>query len=614
MRHFGKYRQPFSLVVLGLLTLLLTLTQTPAIASYESILVAQGMPLQPAPVIAQFAPPSLSLTDSFQPPSNVTQIGGIEVASVKFQGDDLFTIASSTVLDRKNPGNQIPVEARAKRIQENLQYIIAISAIDVTSFDRLLTTVYDAKTLAIQVATLSNETVLTATDASRTQRFIVMTVTEQDAEYNGLSKAELAQQWRDRLQTALVAELNERSPAQLLEWCVISFGLILLLVLSSAIPWLMLQWLNRSKRRLKAREAETALRFEAVPASETSANRRFEFLRGFRRHNHRSLQLSLIEIFRLSLIWIMILIWVVGIGLLIDKFPFIPLRLWDILILPLEILFIWFVAGIVNSLGDFVIQRSAVFWATHQVVAADLQRRSLRVSTIAHVLKGLKTFLVYLIAVLWTLRSFDFNTGSILAFGAIVGFAISLASQSLIRDLVNGFLILLEDQYAIGDVIAVDTATGVVESLNLRTTQLRNAEGHLIVLPNSTINRVENLTRTWSRVDHTIEVAASTNADQALRVIQAVAQGLYDDPALRSLILEPPEVLGIDRVSHAGILIHTQIKTQPLQQWKVGRAFRLRLKNALDEHQIALGMPQQQVWNYSGKTLNPDDQRVPASG
>lgn len=580
MRRFGVHRQTCSLIVLSLLAFVLTITQTSAIK-------AQGILPQPTSVIAQFTLSQLSSADPSQLPPQVTQIGGIEVAPVKFQGESLFNIVSPTVVDRKNPGNQIPVEVRAKWIQENLKYIIAIKFS--FPFDDFFTTIYNPKTLSIQVRTLSKQTVLTAIDASRTEPQIIMTVTEQDAEYNGLSKAELAQKWRDRLQIALVDELKERSPLQLLVWVVLSLGLILFFALISGIPWLILRWLDHYKQRLKAREGEAVLTSETeLSLGEISANRRFEFLRVLKRCDLITLKLNLIEFFRWLLIWILILIWVVGIASIFDKFPFIPLRVADVLIHLLEILLVWFVAGVGNRLGTFVIHQAVAFWETQQLSSGDSQRRSLRVTTIAHVLKGLKTFLVYLIAVIWILNSVDFNTGSILAFGAIVGFAISLASQNLIRDLVNGFLILLEDQYAIGDVIAVDTATGVVENLNLRTTQLRNAEGRLIILPNSTINRVENLTRTWSRVDHTIEVAASTNANQAIAVIQDVAQHLYDDPQFRPLIIEPPEVLGIDNVSQAGILIRTSIKTQPLQQWKVGREFRLRLKNALDEHHIQL--------------------------
>lgn len=136
MRH-ASYRRACSLIVLGLLTSLLLITQAPATA-IQTI-------LQPS-AIAQFTPPQLSPTPA-QPPPEVTQIGGVEVAPVKFQGETLFNVVSPAVLDRKNPGNRLPVEVRAKRIEQNLQYIIAVRFASL--FDGLITTTYDPKTLSI---------------------------------------------------------------------------------------------------------------------------------------------------------------------------------------------------------------------------------------------------------------------------------------------------------------------------------------------------------------------------------------------------------------------------------------------------------------------------------
>ena len=121
-------------------------------------------------------------------------------------------------------------------------------------------------------------------------------------------------------------------------------------------------------------------------------------------------------------------------------------------------------------------------------------------------------------------------------------------------------------------------------------------EGRLITIPNSSIARVENLTRTWSRVDFTIEVAYDTDIKQALAVIHDVAQQMYAEPEWHNLMPESPEVLGVDNISHAGMLIRVWLKTQPLQQWTVGREFRLRVRVALAEHGIRIGTPQQVIW------------------
>ncbi len=161
------------------------------------------------------------------------------------------------------------------------------------------------------------------------------------------------------------------------------------------------------------------------------------------------------------------------------------------------------------------------------------------------------------------------------------------------KDLVNGFLILLEDQYAIGDFITTSTAAGIVENLNLRVTQVRGPDGRLITLPNSLIEQVDNLSRTWSRVDLTIDVAYDTDIDHALRVVRHVAHTLAADPLWQQDILNPTEMVGVEAVTHAGISIRIWIRTRPLQQFPVAREYRRRLRLAFEQEGITIGVPQQ---------------------
>jgi moderate conductance mechanosensitive channel len=136
-------------------------------------------------------------------------------------------------------------------------------------------------------------------------------------------------------------------------------------------------------------------------------------------------------------------------------------------------------------------------------------------------------------------------TSSILASGAMIDLAISFGSQSLVKDLVNGFLILIEDQFAVWHVIQIDQKTGLVENLNFRVTQLRNSEGELITIPSSAITNVSNLTRLWSRVDFSIVVAYENDPKQVLDLLQQVCQQMYSEPEWRDHLPEPP-----DRTTH----------------------------------------------------------------
>jgi small conductance mechanosensitive channel len=185
---------------------------------------------------------------------------------------------------------------------------------------------------------------------------------------------------------------------------------------------------------------------------------------------------------------------------------------------------------------------------------------------------------------------------ALLTLAGIIGVGISLASQNLIKDVINGFLILLEDQYGVGDVVAIGEVSGFVENMNLRITQLRNAEGHLITIPNSSISVVQNLSKEWSRVDLSINVAYDANLDQALKVTEQVAQEMSRDPDWQSLILETPQLLGVENLDYSGATIRLWIKTQPLKQWEVAREYRRRLKLAFDQAGISIGIPQQSLW------------------
>jgi small conductance mechanosensitive channel len=147
---------------------------------------------------------------------------------------------------------------------------------------------------------------------------------------------------------------------------------------------------------------------------------------------------------------------------------------------------------------------------------------------------------------------------------------------------------LIEDQYAVGDVIQIGNKSGLVENLNLRVTQLRNGEGQLITIPNSNITDVSNLTRLWSRIDFSIVIAYENDPKKVLDILKEVSQQLYREPEWRERLPEPPQVLGIDDLSHTGMLMRVWIKTAPMEQWSVGREFRLRVRQAFEANNIQI--------------------------
>jgi len=582
MLRFSVLKRPLHLILVGLFTVSLVVFGHQAVRSQV-----------PLPSL----PPTESTSEASAPPTGVRRVGNVELAPVSIGGQRLFEVTAPTIPDRNDPGDRIPAEVRAQRIEENLQSVLALNEISLFDGGLAYGTRFDPDTLAVGVAPLRGQTVITANDADRAEPQILMTVTEQDASYYGVSQEELAQRWRDRLQTVLTEELEARQPEALTRWFQLAIVMLVSLLLISGLSGVVVKRLNRRRRLLKRKQAQESSPVPPQAPLEGEPNLTYllDFPDTLKRYFDLDQRLRWLGIMRWLAIWLLILLWLVGIAILVGELPLLQVTTLEVLVSPLIILLVWGVTGLVNRLADIGINRFVTFWRMRNA-PDDVQRRSLRITTIANVLKGLKTFLVYLLAVLIILEILGFSTQSVLAFGAIVGFAVSLASQNLIRDLVNGFLIVLEDQYAIGDVISVDGTAGLVENLNLRTTHLRNGEGRLIILPNSLINRVENLTRSWARVDHTIELALGTDINQALQMIRDVAQGLYDDPKWRPLLVDAPEVLGIDNVSSTGILIRTWIKTQPLQQWAVGREFRYRLQLALDKQDIHVARFQEPMW------------------
>ncbi|NJL41230.1 MAG: mechanosensitive ion channel family protein [Leptolyngbyaceae cyanobacterium SM1_4_3] len=219
-----------------------------------------------------------------------------------------------------------------------------------------------------------------------------------------------------------------------------------------------------------------------------------------------------------------------------------------------------------------------------------------RLETFSGVMKGASTFACVSGGGLIALSILGINIVPLLAGASILGVAISFGSQNLVKDMINGLFVLLEDQYGVGDVITANNETGFVEKMNLRVTQLRSFDGDLITIPNGNIAMVKNHTSNWSRVNLGIDVAYHTDLDRAIAVIEKVASQMSLESKWQELILEPPKVLGVDAFGNNSITIRIWIQTQPLKQWEVGREFRRRLKYAFDREGISIPFPQRSIW------------------
>ena len=220
--------------------------------------------------------------------------------------------------------------------------------------------------------------------------------------------------------------------------------------------------------------------------------------------------------------------------------------------------------------------------------------RERRGQTIAQLLRSVGRVLVLAIAMLLTFNVF-IDIGPILAGAGILGLAVSFGAQSLVKDVISGFFILFENQFAIGDVIEVAGKSGLVEKMTLRVVQLRDAEGVMHVVPNGEIKVVSNKTRGWSRAVVDVGVPYDESVDRALEVLRDEAAQFSTDKTWGAQLDGPVEVLGVESLGDSAVVLRTVIRTQPGSQWNVAREFRRRIKNRFDREELEIPFPQRRV-------------------
>jgi small conductance mechanosensitive channel len=209
-------------------------------------------------------------------------------------------------------------------------------------------------------------------------------------------------------------------------------------------------------------------------------------------------------------------------------------------------------------------------------------------------------------AVLMLLATFGVDITPLLASVGVAGLALSLGAQTLIKDLIGGVLIVVENQFAVGDFIQVGAVSGQVERITLRATHVREASGTLQTVPNGEIRVLGNQTKGWSGVLVDVGVAYEADLDRALQVLAAAAREFSQDPVLGSALLEPPEVVGPVSLGDWSVTVRLRAKTQPGKQWETARELRKHALAACEQHGISLPYPRQEVWVRSLDGGGPD--------
>ena len=214
-----------------------------------------------------------------------------------------------------------------------------------------------------------------------------------------------------------------------------------------------------------------------------------------------------------------------------------------------------------------------------------------RAKTLSGLVRQFLNGLIVIIAVMTVLAALDIQIGPLLATAGVAGLAISFAAQSLIKDVINGFFIILWDQIRVGDVVEIAGRSGVVEGLNLKMTVLRSLDGNVHYIPNNLIDVITNMTREYSQFVFDVRVAFDEDVDEVIQTLKEVDEELRLDQQFSECILSPLEILGLDRFENSALVIRARTTTKPSKQWEVSREFNRRLKKAFDRKGISIPFP-----------------------
>jgi small conductance mechanosensitive channel len=255
--------------------------------------------------------------------------------------------------------------------------------------------------------------------------------------------------------------------------------------------------------------------------------------------------------------------------------------------------------------------------AAQEASARDLAastRRVQRAKTMGDLLKSVITGLLIAIFGTMILSELGVNIAPIIASAGIVGIALGFGAQSLVKDFLSGVFMIFEDQYGVGDVIDVGEASGTVEAVSLRVTRLRDLSGTVWYVPNGAILRVGNMSQNWSRAVVDVNVAYHEDLARVQRVLREVAHDLWEDDEFRGVVIEEPEVTGVELFNPDSVTLRVLLKTAPMEQWAVARALRQRVKARFDHEGIEIPLPQRIVWqreDHVGRGATRPDESSP---
>ncbi len=231
---------------------------------------------------------------------------------------------------------------------------------------------------------------------------------------------------------------------------------------------------------------------------------------------------------------------------------------------------------------------------TGSVAAA---RRVQRAKTMASLLKSIVTVVILTLIMMMAISELGYNVAPLIASAGIIGLALGFGAQSLVKDYLAGIFMILEDQYGVGDVVDLGEASGTIEAVSLRVTRLRDVDGTVWYVRNGEILRVGNMSQNWARTVLDVLVSYTEDLHRIRRILQEVAHGVWEDEEFKHVVIEEPEVWGVERWDPDGVVVRVTLKTAPMEQWEVAREMRERIKARFDYEGIEVPLPQRVVWH-----------------
>lgn len=223
------------------------------------------------------------------------------------------------------------------------------------------------------------------------------------------------------------------------------------------------------------------------------------------------------------------------------------------------------------------------------------QRQAQRARTVGSVLASVATLAIWAIALLMIISELGFNIAPVIASAGIAGVALSFGAQSLVKDYLSGIFMVAEDQLGIGDVVDLGEASGTVEDVGLRVTQVRDVQGTLWHVRNGEILRVGNSSQGWARAVLDVPLPYDADLDSMTTLLKETLSDLKEDPTVGEFVLAAPEVWGVESLTGESVTVRVAVKTAPSQQWAVSRVMRVRVKKMLDEHGLSVPLVNQTV-------------------